>query len=146
MPNKIYRVSPLINRKRDVQNLTSSNMLDKVQPTPALTTEEIARVLDFVEFMTRRQLAKKKQVDLDYQDQEQESLEGQLHWHCMICGHSWEGWQKVNPSPPPTCASCNRPNWSKCPKDGPHDVNCEDCKVIIRRQLRDMERLQRFAE
>lgn len=68
-----------------------------------------------------------------------------LTWHCLHCGHYWEGFTKVNPSMPPCCPQCRTPSWHRVPQNGPHDRNCRDCQEIILRHLKEMRRLESFA-
>ena len=121
--------------------LTHKSLESRVFKSAFFTDEELIELINFMETtVSRRQVTTKNEFP------EESLLQGKLHWHCMLCGHSWEGWLKINPVPPATCANCHKPNWWRCPKMGPHDANCTQCKDLIKRQLKEIEELSYLKE
>lgn len=123
----------------NVQQLTPEMEVDNLDDKE-LTTQELTRkVLDLVEYMARRQ-AKVREEEFDKETVSQPD-QGEMQWHCYICGYSWGGHDKINPEPPRKCANqtCKRTDYNKISMIGSHDSNCEKCRKKLERLAKELE-------
>ncbi len=74
-----------------------------------------------------------------------------IRWHCLVCGHTWQGYTKLNPDIPVSCANCKSPYWNSVPKRGVEGLHstkdgspCSLCVKIIQRKISLIQQLKEF--
>jgi hypothetical protein len=120
-------------------NLQISERLDSVEIVLSSLQENMALL---------RTSMKEQKTDQSQTPETQNDLVG-IKWHCVLCGHSWEGHVKTNPEPPEYCAACKKSNWHVIPKNGLQGMHknqdgkrCKRCAEIIQTKLDALEKLK----
>lgn len=127
-------------------------MQDKLESTSGEVSDTLTRVETLLVYLqqdinTLKSLKKDDSEDLEL------NLKG-IKWHCLSCGHTWEGYVKLNPEVPKACAKCKSPYWGDIPKDRKqlHENKynegkpCPLCAKIINREIELLEQLKALAK
>lgn len=127
-------------------------MTDKIDPKLQIseTLDNVETILSSLqEDMTLLRASMKEQKDRQLQTPDTQNDLAGIKWHCVLCGHSWEGHVKTNPEPPEYCANCKKSNWHIIPKNGmqgmhktQEDKPCKRCAEIIQTKLDALEKLK----
>ena len=97
---------------------------------------------EVIDFMARKQALRK-----DVSEEAPLDPNG-IRWHCMVCGHTWTGWERVNPQYPVACAKCKSPLWNKIPSRK-HDlekgeIECAECAEIYKWLKREYDKIDQL--
>jgi len=127
----------MIKLSENVSLLTEDLMPDRIDG------EILAKVFDLCEIVKRRQA--KIEDDINVVQPSTDIEEGELQWHCYICGYSWFGHDKINPEPPDKCANqeCKRLDYNKLSNLGRHDPTCEKCRRKLAKKMKDIDEIKK---